>query len=226
MVEKWLQSKPNPYVKRVVRHPIKTNRVFPQKSAYYGMPAQLFKDSDKDRVANVFDCRPHNKKKTDVISPANWGSGYTDMYQRQENERLAKLYAKQQQEAYEKQLKELQRISGETTTIVQPGTTTEHYTSYAYDPGSGTVVSGPTATKEALQNQVNIVTGKTPTTTKTYQQPIVVLPNSGPLLISTPTSVKKPSLGTSILNIAKTVYKAAKVSPIKVAVKAITGKKK
>lgn len=35
------------------------------KNAYYGKPFQLFKDCDKDGVANVFDCQPRNKRKQD-----------------------------------------------------------------------------------------------------------------------------------------------------------------
>jgi len=112
-MEKWMQSKPNPYVNKkmvVTRKPLARNRIHqrPRPSMYakhvaarMGTPIQLFKDSDRDGVPNVFDCKPHNKKKQDVMHPQNFGSGMGDMLSRQENAR--------QQRAYNRMIKEMQR---------------------------------------------------------------------------------------------------------------------
>ena len=32
---------------------------------HYGKPAKLFGDADKDGVANVFDCKPYNRRRQD-----------------------------------------------------------------------------------------------------------------------------------------------------------------
>jgi len=87
-----MKSKGNPYVVGARRAcPCKKNK------AHFGKPIQLFKDSDKDGVANVFDCKPHNKRKQDVMAPFSGGSPIQEMYHRQE--------ASRQQENYMKQLK-------------------------------------------------------------------------------------------------------------------------
>jgi len=70
--------------------------------AHYGPPVKLFGDKDKDKVSNVFDCKPFNKKKQDVISPVGYGSPIGEMYGRQEGMR--------QQAAYMRQIKEAQRL--------------------------------------------------------------------------------------------------------------------
>lgn len=57
--------------------------------AYYGKPIQLFKDSDKDGVMNVFDCKPYNKKKQDVIMPPG---NVEHMIYRGEQNRQTNLY--------------------------------------------------------------------------------------------------------------------------------------
>jgi hypothetical protein len=109
MTEKWMQSKPNPYMSnhkevrkvRVTHTPKKLSTFSKNVAAHYGMPIQLFKDSDKDKVPNVFDCKPFNKRKQDVVMPQNFGGGMTDMYAKQE--------AARQQREYMKMLKELQR---------------------------------------------------------------------------------------------------------------------
>ena len=97
MVEKWLKSKPNPYI----RNP-SMKRPFRGNSSHYGMPNQLFKDSDKDGVMNVFDCKPRNKRKQDVIAPFQGGNPYMEMLARQESARQSK--------AYQRQLDELRRL--------------------------------------------------------------------------------------------------------------------
>lgn len=236
MVEKWMQRKPNPYVvKRIARRPVNPyvskvirprplhlhaspNKSFGKSKAYYGMPSQLFKDSDKDGVYNVFDCKPKNKRKTDVMSPANFGSGYMDMYQRQENARLQRLYlkqqqeaAKQQQEAYDRQLAELQRIEGETSTVyVYPqssGTSvSEFQESKSYSKDINEIIQAKRDAEKAAaaKAELNKILFDGKNKTPLMSVPIVVT-KPAPLLIP----VKKPSLGTSILNVAKTVYKVA-----------------
>jgi len=118
MVERWLQKKPNPYMGSKVRtHNVVVSR--PKsfgkvKSAHYGKPIQLFKDSDKDGVMNVFDCSPFNRKKQDVISPFSGGNPMNEMYARQEQSRQQKEYErmlKEMQRLEEARLKELQRLS-------------------------------------------------------------------------------------------------------------------
>lgn len=115
MVEKWLQSKPNPYINQVRKvMPQRNTSAFSKKvAAHFGTPIQLFKDSDKDGVMNVFDCKPHNKRKQDVMHPQNFGSGVGDMYARQEQSRQNKEYQrmiKEMQRQEEQRLAELQRI--------------------------------------------------------------------------------------------------------------------
>ena len=153
-MEKWLQSKGNPYTNRShTNHKSPTIHTNPflnnsRKAigkpkrltyAYYGKPVQLFKDSDKDGVPNVFDCKPFNKKKQDVLSPMGGGNPMQEMFQRREYSRQQMSYKKQLEEAQrmdlerqreylklqEEQLAELRRLSNvevidQTRTIVQP----------------------------------------------------------------------------------------------------------
>ena len=175
-MEKWLQSKGNPYSnptrspfakptnpygkpKRVSSPP--HHRAFKHTKlhrAHYGKPIQLFKDSDKDGVANVFDCKPFNKKKQDVISPMSGGSPFMDMYNRQE---WARRQA-QQQKAYEKQMEEarileeqriaeLQRIS--TPGAVNYYSTSNYYTPTVYDPKTNTWYSVESAKGKEVAKQ-------------------------------------------------------------------------
>ena len=154
-MEKWLQSKGNPYsnhisqtkqIKKVsLANPFLNNSRKaigkPKRLtyAYYGKPVQLFKDSDKDGVANVFDCKPFNKRKQDVLSPMSGGNPMHEMLQRKEYSRQQGAYRNQLEEAQridlanqkeylklqEDQLAELRRLSNvevidQTKTIVQP----------------------------------------------------------------------------------------------------------
>jgi len=73
----------------------------------YGLGGALFKDYDRDGVPNVFDCRPFNKKKQDVIFSSRYG-GVRDMYTRQEQGRLNSLYQRQYEEILRQQ-REAQR---------------------------------------------------------------------------------------------------------------------
>jgi hypothetical protein len=84
-MEKWLKSRPNPYA---------NNRIG-FKGSRFGKPAKLFKDSDKDGVANVFDCKPYNKRKQDVIMPFSGSNPMQEMHTRQENTRLNAVYQRQ-----------------------------------------------------------------------------------------------------------------------------------
>ena len=124
----------------------------------YGKPIQLFKDSDKDGVSNVFDCSPYNKKKQDVISPANFGGGMRDMYARREGSRLTKRYNQQVQEALRLErlrLLELQRIKALPTQIVDNTQTiyrdTGANTPYIVTSSGQWVTAGSKEGKDALR---------------------------------------------------------------------------
>jgi len=73
----------------------------------YGMPVKLFADSDGDGVDNVFDCKPYDKNKQDVLAPMGRGMGganpVQEMISRQEGARQQQVYQKQMEE-YQKQL--------------------------------------------------------------------------------------------------------------------------
>jgi len=137
MVEKWLQGKGNPYMnnnkpkntpqRAFVGNPFGSPQRVPQRvpqkvqgtfrktvAGHFGMPIQMFKDSDKDGVMNAFDCKPFNKRKQDVMHPQNFGGGLSDMYGRQESARLNAVYKKQLEELQrqeELRLEELRRLS-------------------------------------------------------------------------------------------------------------------
>jgi hypothetical protein len=103
-MEKWL-GKPN-------RKPL-----WRGSNAYYGKPAHLFRDSDRDGVPNVFDCKPHNKRRQDVISPFQGSNPMQEMHNRQEAARQQAVFQRQQREfqrVEEEKLKELQRLSNVT----------------------------------------------------------------------------------------------------------------
>jgi len=100
MVEKWMQGN-----KMSLHHKSK---------AYFGKPVQLFKDSDKDGVPNVFDCKPYNKRKQDVLAPMSGGSPVQEMIQRQETARQQAVYLrylKGLQKAEEERAAEARRLS-------------------------------------------------------------------------------------------------------------------
>ena len=173
MVEKWMQSKPsvNPWlsprratkvrqvrqVRPRVRVPMKTIR------AHFGTPIQLFKDSDKDGVANVFDCKPYSKKKQDVIHPPYGGSSpMMEMYARQNAIRQQRAYKKQMedyQRLEEQRLAELQRIQGETQYV--SGGTVYVENPIIYSGAEGKFVSYDTKSGQAAAKEQ--VAAKTPT---------------------------------------------------------------
>jgi hypothetical protein len=104
-MENWMKSKGNPYVVGVKRScPCKRNK------AHFGKPIQLFKDSDKDGVANVFDCKPYNKRKQDVLAPMTGGNPMQEMYARREQSRQLGDYMKQVK-AWEQQAKQDQQAT-------------------------------------------------------------------------------------------------------------------
>lgn len=78
----------------------------PMNKKHKGKVSSWFADSDKDGVANVFDCSPHNRKKQEVMIPRNFdGGGMQEMYARMEYGR--------QQKSYEQQLKQAQKEAEE-----------------------------------------------------------------------------------------------------------------
>jgi len=126
--------------------------------ARFGAPIQLFKDSDKDGVANVFDCKPYNKKKQDVIAPSNFGGGMRDMYNRREGSRQTRVYFRQMREAQRlemERLKELARINKLPTIIERRTTTKNIYTDRIVDPITGKLVDS--SSPEGKKITANIV---------------------------------------------------------------------
>ena len=77
-MERWLNSKPNPYVNKNAKVGWKIQK---------GKTVHLFADDDRDGVPNVFDCSPKNKRKQDVLSPMSGGSPVQEMYGRRESQR-------------------------------------------------------------------------------------------------------------------------------------------
>jgi len=158
MVEKWLQSKPNPYINKRPQPSHKPTSFAKNVAAHHGTPIQLFKDSDKDGVANVFDCKPYNKSKQDVISPQNFGSGIRDMYARQEAERQNREYLKVLREM---QRQEEQRVAdfnraNESTTTTSPGNVGAGGWNYGNEDKTSIVyASGP---KVVTQKDINAKT--------------------------------------------------------------------
>jgi len=140
--------------------------------ARFGAPIQLFKDSDKDGVANVFDCKPYNKKKQDVIAPSNFGGGMRDMYNRREGSRQTRVYFRQMREAQRlemERLKELARINALPTIIESRTLTKNIYTDRIADPITGKLYDANS--KEGRKITENI--GKT-------NQPVNLMSSSSP----------------------------------------------
>lgn len=77
-------------------------------------PNYLFKDSDKDGVANVFDCKPHNKRRQDVIAPFAGNMPVSDMWGRMENARRNREFLRAQELA----LEEARRLNNAQFTVV------------------------------------------------------------------------------------------------------------
>ena len=88
------------------------------------MPNKLFADSDRDGVPNVFDCRPNNKRRQDVMMPRISGNPINDMFIRQENTRKQRINQMQWREAQENARNQEimnERLSNVSITIY-PGT--------------------------------------------------------------------------------------------------------
>jgi len=123
--------------------------------ARFGKPQRLFKDSDKDGVPNVFDCKPFNKKKQDVISPPNFGGGMRDMFARREGNRMNRIYMAQMREASrleQQRLLEAQRINALPVQVVDNTRTIYSDTPYVVTSSgkwvSATSVEGKKAIKD------------------------------------------------------------------------------
>ena len=222
MVEKWMKGnnmRTNPPNLRVRVTPKGTRG----SKAYYGKPVMLFKDSDRDGVPNVFDCKPHNKRRQDVIPPMSGSNPVQEMYSRRE--------ANRQQREYIKQLRELQRAeearakeSGQPYQIVD-GTTyidrTRLYSQAAipvYNPQTGTITFAPAGGKAgqaAIRKMVNAqksvpTTIITPTVSPSSTSSVKAVTSvpSGAKVYSSPLFSKAappppPIKVTSFVNVAK-----------------------
>jgi len=135
--------------------------------AHYGPPVKLFGDKDKDKVSNVFDCKPFNKKKQDVISPVSYGSPMGEMYGRREGARQQAAYMRQVKEIQrleEQRLAELQRLSN--VQVIDRTVTTEGK-DYLFNPYTDKYVrmGGKTAKNVALRVSTDIQTAVPGTST-------------------------------------------------------------
>lgn len=166
-MEKWMQSKPNPYVAKQLKPAFRN----------IAKPAHLFKDSDKDGVMNVFDCKPYNKKKQDVIMPQNFGGGMSDMYGRQERARLNKVYQKQVEEMQRQELLRLeqQRVELPRVQVIDNSRTIYKDTPYVTD-GTGWYSSTSERGKEIMAPKVPVSsTGRSSAFPTTKVDPITRL---------------------------------------------------
>jgi len=189
MVEKWLQRSSNHYTN--VRAPVRRVPVkrYSPTSARYGKPNVLFKDSDHDGVANVFDCQPHNKRRQDVVAPSPSGNPMMDMHYRQEVNRQYKAY-----------MKEMERYNQELERINSPYST--HSTEYkVLVLGGGNDVLGrpikPT-TKEVTET---IVTTPKETTESSSSTGSSAGSSAGMFSIGTGNVVKNIPKGTPKINV-------------------------
>lgn len=200
-MEKWLKSNGRKPSRGI--YPIRSSK------AYYGKPVQLFKDSDRDGVMNVFDCQPHNRRKQDVISPSNFGGGVQDMYYKQEQTRQQRVYLaqiKELQRLEEARVKELERIQGEQNTVVYPVRT--YYETYNIPDKSGNFVSVTSAAGKAARGGTDIITPtiKQPTyTAVTAVTSKLSLPQKFVMPVSKPVTIKPAQQSTisKIVNFIK-----------------------
>jgi hypothetical protein len=104
----YTSARTQPPLQKVSRSPIPGGSVRnapKQYKARFGKPVHLFADYDRDRVANVFDCKPFNPKKQDVIAPPRRADTMMGMYGRQEQSRQER----ERQREYQRQLAEQAR---------------------------------------------------------------------------------------------------------------------
>jgi len=161
----------------------------------YGMPVKLFGDRDKDRVMNVFDCKPGNKRRQDVISPVNLSSSpMNEMISRQESGRQIKII-----DAYNKELKrqnDLFSIPWTNTTISDT-----HYTGFVQDPASSSNVSSSGSSRISSSSNVPTI----PTN-------ITYLPTNINYKRA-PNPVPVPTNSTSTNNVSKVASAIKSISP-------------
>jgi len=171
MTEKWINLKANPKVKKASWN-----------------TKNLFIDSDKDGVANIFDCQPYNKRKQDVLMPRSYGNPMREMYNRQAAARQQQIQMKMQKEWA---LQEAERLRLEQQAqLNQPNVTQAPIITYG---GSGHSHDTVAPTKRVA----------------VYNNPIVKTPTVTPVKITTFSTVKAPVAQTKT-STASTV----KVSPV------------
>jgi hypothetical protein len=198
-----MQSKPNPYLNNLrskVKPKARVVMTAQRKNAraHYGSPIQLFKDSDRDGVMNVFDCKPHNQRKQDVISPMS-GSPVQDMYSRMENARLQALYQKQLEEMRQleaERIAELQRLN--TVTIDNTITVEKWITSPSSEKDNANYFNSKTQEQQA--NIILANTGKKSTLGLTTAQKEAIIKEANNIRNTTANTTAKSSNSKSFIN--------------------------
>jgi len=209
----WVPISRKTSARKMTLNPIRvTPKGFIGSKSHYGKPAHLFRDSDRDGVPNVFDCKPHNKRRQDVMHPQNLGgSPLGAMYARQEQGRQIRDYNRQlaeYQRLEEERLKELRRLEtpvstpgrSSTRTIIVPGTSIWSSTDSS---GNTTTTAKPQGIDEPIKWTQSTTTSQTkttlPTNTTTVRKDIGT--------IKTPTVIVKQPSAASIIGgvITKTI---------------------
>jgi len=151
MVEKWINLKANPKVKKASWN-----------------TKNLFIDSDKDGVANIFDCQPYNKRKQDVLMPRSYGNPMREMYNRQAAARQQQIQMKMQKEWA---LQEAERLRLEQEAqLNQPNVTQAPIITYSSGGSSrGATAQGVTKTTAVSKGSFNI--SPTPATPNVFKAP-------------------------------------------------------
>jgi len=140
MVEKWINLKANPKVKKASWN-----------------TKNLFIDSDKDGVANVFDCSPHNKRKQDVLMPRSYGNPMREMYNRQAAARQQQIQMKMQRDWA---LQEAERLRLEQEAqLNQPNVTQAPIYTTTHRSSSGGTTQGVTTPEPAVGSGFNSIGG-------------------------------------------------------------------
>lgn len=201
----WVPISRKTSARKMTFNPIRvTPKGFVGSKSHYGKPSQLFRDSDRDGVPNVFDCKPHNKRRQDVMHPQNLGgSPLGDMYARQEQGRQIRDYNKQlaeYQRLEEERLKELQRLEtpaavtrNRTRTIIVPGASI--WSSTDSSGNTTTTTASPQGIDEPIRWTQSTTTSQTKITPSTNTT--TVRKDIG--TIKTPTViVKQPSAASKI----------------------------
>ena len=156
MTEKWINLKANPKVKKASWN-----------------TKNLFIDSDKDGVANVFDCSPHNKRKQDVLMPRSYGNPMREMYNRQAAARQQQIQMKMQRD-WALQESERLRLEQEAQ-LNQPNVTQAPIITYSSGGSSrgataqGVTTPAPPKTTAVSKGSFNI--SPTPATPNVFKAP-------------------------------------------------------